>query len=181
MVTLGHVSKHGVGGLVDVVDDLAKVGLEVGGGKVLKVGQGGGGDVSLPLEPALALLHHGPEVLVLLHVLDEALGDLELVPGGGGLAAGQPELGLVLVAGAVPGQVGGLPHVGGEYDQGEVLGNVVHDLGLEEHLGGIVHDLVAELGLGNVLAQLFDTGTLGSRSVFVNDLVAFTFGGLEIF
>ena len=29
VVALGHVGEHGVGGLVDVMDDLAKVGLEV--------------------------------------------------------------------------------------------------------------------------------------------------------
>ena len=31
--------------LIDVMDDPAQVGLEVGGGERLKVGQGGGGDV----------------------------------------------------------------------------------------------------------------------------------------
>merc|ERR1719151_457870 len=130
VVTLGHVSEHGVGGLVDVVDDFAKVGLEVCGGEGLEVGQGGGGDVSLPLESSLALLHHGPEVLVLLHVLDEGLCDLQLVSGGGGLAAGKGVRGRVLSAGAVLCQSSGLSHVGGEDNQGEVLGNVVHDLGL---------------------------------------------------
>merc|ERR1712003_610297 len=74
VITLGHVSKHGVGGLVDVVDNLSKVGLEVSLGKILKVGQGGGGDVSLPLKFALALLHHGPHLRVLVHVLDKAGG-----------------------------------------------------------------------------------------------------------
>ena len=44
VVALGHVGKHGVGRLVDVVDDLAEVGLEVAGGEGLQVGEGGGGD-----------------------------------------------------------------------------------------------------------------------------------------
>ena len=35
VVTLGHVSEHEVGGLVDVMDDLSKVGLEVSVGQVL--------------------------------------------------------------------------------------------------------------------------------------------------
>ena len=50
--------------------------------------------------------------------------------------------------------------------------DVVHDFGLEESLSGVVHDLVAELGFGNVLAQLLDTGALGSRAVLVDDLIA---------
>ena len=33
--------------LIDVMDDPAQVGLEVGGGERLKVGQGGSGDVSV--------------------------------------------------------------------------------------------------------------------------------------
>ena len=49
VVSLGHVGEHGVGGLVDVVDDLAKVGLEVGGGERLEVGESCGWDISLPL------------------------------------------------------------------------------------------------------------------------------------
>merc|ERR1712003_317755 len=181
VVTLGHVSKHGVGSLVDVVDDLAKVGLEVCGGEVLKVGQGSSGDVSLPLKSALAFLHHSPEVLVLLHVLDERLGDLQLVSGGGGLAAGRRVLGLVLLASAVLGQVSALPHVGGEDNQGEVLGNVIHYLGLEEHLGGVIHDLIAELRLGDVLPELLDASapSLGG-AILVNDLVALPLGGLAI-
>ena len=43
-----------MGGLVDVVDDLAKVGLEVAVGERLEVGEGSGRDVTLPLQVALA-------------------------------------------------------------------------------------------------------------------------------
>ena len=39
-----------VSGQVDVVDDLAQVGLEVGAGQVLQVVQGLLGDVPLPLQ-----------------------------------------------------------------------------------------------------------------------------------
>merc|ERR1711923_182110 len=49
VVSLRHIGEHGVGCLVDVVDDLAQVGLEVGGGEGLEVSQSSGGDVSLPL------------------------------------------------------------------------------------------------------------------------------------
>merc|ERR1711988_1907191 len=172
VVSLGHVTEHGVGGLVDVVDDLSKVGLEVGLGKVLKVGQGGSGDVSLPLQSALAFL---------LHVLDKGLGDLQLVSGDGGLASAEGVLVLLLIGEAVPGKVSRLAHVGCEDNQGEVLGNVVHDLGLEEDLGGIVHDLVAQLGLGNVLSQLLDASTPSlSGTILVNDLVTLPLGGLTI-
>merc|ERR1719213_702239 len=75
VVTLGHVSEHGVGGLVDVMDDLAKIGLEVGLGKVLKVCQGGSGDVSLPLELAFTLFHHVSEFGVSIHVLSKGFGE----------------------------------------------------------------------------------------------------------
>ena len=62
VVSLRHVGEHGVGGLVDVVDDLAQVGLEVSGGQRLQVGESGSWDVSLPLEFTLALHHHVPEL-----------------------------------------------------------------------------------------------------------------------
>ena len=41
VVTLGHVSEHLVSSLVNVMDDLTKVGLEVSLGKVLQVSQSG--------------------------------------------------------------------------------------------------------------------------------------------
>merc|ERR1711997_287975 len=181
VVSLGHVGEHGVGGLVDVVDDLAKVGLEVGGGERLEVGESSSWDISLPLEPALAFINHAPQTAVLLHELNEGLADLQLVPGDGSLAAGQSVLGLVLVRQRVPGQVSGLAHVGGEDDEIEVLVDVVHDLGLEEHLGGVVHDLVAQLGLSNVLSELLDTSTSSlGRTILVNDLVALSLGTLTV-
>ena len=71
-----------------------------------------------------------------------------------------------------------LTQVSGEDDHVEVLGNVVHDLGLEEGLSGVIHDLVAELGLGDVFSQLFDASTLGRGAIFVNDLIAFPLGSL---
>merc|ERR1711990_589220 len=181
VVSLGHVGEHGVGGLVDVVDDLAKVGLEVGGGERLQVGEGGRWDISLPLEPALALIDHASQSGVLLHELNEGLTDLQLVSGDGSLATGQSVLGLVLIRQRVSGRISGLAHVGGEDNQIEVLVDVVHDLGLEEDLGGVVHDLVAQLGLSNVLSELLDpsSSSLG-RTILVNDLVAFSLGRLTV-
>merc|ERR1719195_907643 len=174
VVSLGHVTEHGVGGLVDVVDDLSKVGLEVSLGEVLKVGQGGSGDVSLPLQSALAFLHHVSEVVLLLHVLDKGLGDLQLVSGEGVLV-------LLLIGESILGHLSSLTHVGGEDNQIEILVDIVHDLGLEEDLGGIVQDLVAQLGLGNVLSQLLDASTpsLG-RTILVNDLVTLPLASLTI-
>ena len=40
VVALGHVGKHGVGGLVDVVDDLSEVTVEVCRGHLLQLGLG---------------------------------------------------------------------------------------------------------------------------------------------
>merc|ERR1719414_926799 len=56
VLSLGHVSEHEVGGLVDVVDDRSQVALEVLLGQLLEVGQGRRWDVPLPLQVALALL-----------------------------------------------------------------------------------------------------------------------------
>ena len=94
-------------------------------------------------------------------------------------SAGQAESLFVFVSDTILGNLALITEICSEADQIEVLLDVVHDFGLEESLCGIVHDLVAQFGFGNVLAQLLDTSTLGCGSVFVNDLVAFTFGGLK--
>merc|ERR1719378_1772542 len=181
VVALGQVLEQAVGGLGDVVDDLAQVALEVAGGQRLEVGQGLGGNVSLPLQFALPLIDNGSELGVLGHVGLEGLGELELVSGGGDLAAGQGEVLLVLVGGGILGQDGGLTQVGGEANDVEVLVDVVHDLGLEEGLGGVVHDLVAELGLGNVLSQLLDASAAGlGGAVFVDNLVRVVLGASAV-
>merc|ERR1711899_553639 len=85
----------------------------------------------------------------------------------------------VFISDTILGNFALVTEISSEADQIEVLLDVVHDFGLEESLCGIVHDLVAQLGFGNVLAQLLDTSTLGCGSVFVNDFVAFTFGGIS--
>merc|ERR1719309_9129 len=181
VVALGQVLEESVGGLVDVVDDLAKVALEVAGGQGLEVGQGLWGDVSLPLELALALIDDGPQLGVFVHVSGEGLGELQLVSGGGHLSSGKGEVLLVLIGGSVLAQEGSLTQVGGEADQVEVLVDVIHDLGLEEGLGSVIHDLVAELGLSNVLSQLLDASSSGlGGAVFVNDLVALPLGSLAV-
>merc|ERR1712106_1110173 len=48
MISLGHVAKHDVSSLVKVMDDLAKVTLEILGCKTLQVGESCWRNVSLP-------------------------------------------------------------------------------------------------------------------------------------
>merc|ERR1719500_771409 len=181
VVSLGHVREHGVGGLVDVVDDLAKVGLEVSGGERLQVGESGSWDISLPLQPALAFINHASQACVFLHELNEGLTDLQLVPGDGSFSTRQSILGLVLIRQRVSGKISGLAHVGSEDNEIEVFVDVVHDLGLEENLGGVVHDLVAQLGLSNVLSELLDTSSSGfGWAILVNDLIAFSLGTFTV-
>merc|ERR1711878_164201 len=112
------------------MDDLTKVGLEVSLGKVLQVGESCGGNVPLPLEVALAFIDHGLQVGVISSELGKGLGELELVAGDGASAARQSELLLNILRAGLPGQVSSLPHVGGEYNQVEVLVNVVHNFHL---------------------------------------------------
>merc|ERR1719228_2034972 len=177
VVALGHIGEHDVGGLVDVMDDLAQVALEVSRGELLKVGQGGRRNVTLPLQVALASVNESSQVGVLLHEGSEGPGELELVAGDRCLATRQSQGGLLLVRHCGPGHLRHLSHVGGEHDEVVVLVDVVHDLDLKESLGGIVHDLVGQLGLCNVLPQLLDTvaSSLGC-SIFVNHLVALILG-----
>ena len=181
MVTLGQILEQAVGGLVDVVDDLAKVTLEVAGGQGLEVGKSLWGDVSLPLQLTLTLINNGSELGVLIHVSLEGLVELELVSRGRNLATGQGESLLVVLRSSILAEDGCLTQVGGEADHVEVLVDVVHDLGLEEGLCSVVHDLVAELRLGNVLSQLLDTSTTGlGGTIFVNNFVAFPLGSLTV-
>merc|ERR1712018_241730 len=60
VITLGHVIEHQVSSLVDVMDNLAKVALEVLGSQSLKIGERCWRDVSLPLEVTLASVNMFP-------------------------------------------------------------------------------------------------------------------------
>ena len=173
VVSLRHVTEHNVSSLVDVVDDLAKVGFEVGGGQVLQVRQSCGGNISLPLKITLACFNHISDAAVLLTEGSEGLGELQFIAGNGTASSRESEVLLLVLRTGFSGQVSCLPHVGGEDDQVEVLVDVVHDLHLEESLGGVVHDLVAQLGLCDVLSELLDASTSGlGGSILVNDFVA---------
>jgi len=180
VVSLRHISEHVVTGQVNIVDDLAQVGLEVGVGQVLQIVQVGLGNFTLPLQFAFAFFADGTEFLVGVHVGGEGLLDLEALGGSGDLATGESEVLLVVIGDAGDGSQTLFPQVGGEADHVEVLGDVVHNFGFEEGLGGIVHDLVAELGLGDVFTQLLNASALGRGSVFVNDLIAFPLGSRQV-
>ena len=180
VVSLGHVAEHIVASQVDIVDDLAQVGLEVRVSQILQIVQVRFGNFTLPLQFALAVFADGAQLLVGVHISREGLFDDQILSGGGDLASGQGKFGLVFVSGTSDGGSGLLAHVCSEADHVEVLGDVVHDLGLEESLSGVIHDLVAELGLGDVFSQLFDASALGRGAIFVNDLIAFPLGSLNI-
>merc|ERR1712089_25671 len=49
VISLGHVREHSVSSLIDIMDDLAKVGLEVCGCKRLQVGESCSRNISLQL------------------------------------------------------------------------------------------------------------------------------------
>merc|ERR1712018_486703 len=179
MVTLGHIFEQIVPGQIDIVNDLAQIFLEISIGQTDQVVQSILGNVSFPLEFTLTFVTKLSQRTLFVHPGYESLSKLQALSGSGNFATSQSESLLVFVSDTILGNLALITEISSEADQIEVLLDVVHDFGFEESLSGIVHDLVAELGFGNVLTQLFDTGTLGGRSVFVNDLVAFTFGGIS--
>merc|ERR1719210_1279729 len=87
VISLWHVTEHGVCSLVDVMDDFAKIGLEVSGSKILKVGKSYSWDISLPLESSFTFLNHLSEFGVFFHVLNKGLGDFKLIPRDSSLAS----------------------------------------------------------------------------------------------
>ena len=89
MLHLGHVTKHDVSSLVQVVDDLTQVSSELLAYmlwsvrsnnepevflcELLEVGQGRGRDVSLPLQVSFSCLDHVAELLVVIHEVHKRL------------------------------------------------------------------------------------------------------------
>merc|ERR1719360_391433 len=182
VVTLGHVSEHEVGGLVNVVDDLSEVGLEVGVSQSLEIGQSCRGDVSLPLEVALASINKLMKTSNLCNEVHKGSLNLKILSGDRALAGGrESHSGLLVGINNLSGLGGSIPHVGSEDNDVEVLVDVVHNLGLEECLGRVIHDLVAQLGLSNVLPELLDASATSLRgTVAVNDLVSIVLGSSTI-
>ena len=174
VVSLGHVGEHLVGGLVDVMDDLTKVGLEVLGSKALQVVEGCWRDVSLPLQVTLATLNQVSEAGGGVDKVNKALLQLKVLGGDGALAGGgQSNSGLLVGLNGLPGGGSSLSHVASKDNDVEVLVDVVHDLGLEEGLGSIIHDLIGQLGLSNVLPELLDASAAGLLgAIQINDLVS---------
>ena len=101
-------------------------------------------DLTLPLELAAALIDHGAEVGVSVHVLEEALGE----------ALGSD-----------------LADEHGEHDHVEVALDVVHDLGLEVGLPVVSGDIKGHLGLDDALSDVLHTSTTWGRSSQVNKFV----------
>jgi len=91
VITLGHIFEHIVTGQIDIVNDLAQVGLEVSGGQVVQVVQSFLGNFSLPLELALAVITDGPQSGLSIHPANESILQLQALSGGGNFAAGQGE------------------------------------------------------------------------------------------
>merc|ERR1719516_153693 len=182
VISLWPVCEHLVGSLVDVMDDLAKVGLEVLGGKTLKVGQSCWWNISLPLEVTLASVNETSERLILVHEVNKGCSKLQILGWDGAFATGREGDSRLLVSlNSLTGSSCSLSHVSSKDNDVEILVDVVHDLRLEESLGSIVHDLVAELGLSNVLSQLLDTSSTSLLSaVKINDLVSIVLGTLTI-
>merc|ERR1719278_1428195 len=145
VVSPGQVAEHVPGQLVDPLDHLGHVGLEVGAGEhVLQLRELLVRDLSLPLELAAALLNHGAQTRVVVHVLLEGLGE----------ALGSE-----------------LADVHGKDNEVEVRLNVVHDLGLEVGLPVVGGDVKGHLGLNDALTNVLNTSSTRGRSGKVNQLV----------
>merc|ERR1719175_294781 len=154
VVSPGQVAEHVPGQLVDPLDHLGHVGLEVGGGEhVLQLGELLVGDLSLPLQLAAALLNHGEQTRVVIHVLLEGLGE----------ALGSE-----------------LADVHGEDDEVEVPLDVVHDLGLEVGLPVVRGDVEGHLGLDDALTDVLNTSSTRGRGSQVNQLVNLGLGNLGL-
>merc|ERR1719391_956986 len=154
VVSPGQVAEHVPGQLVDPLDHLGHVGLEVGGGEhVLQLGELLVGNLSLPLQLAAALLNHGAQTRVVIHVLLEGLGE----------ALGAE-----------------LADVHGKDDEVEVPLDVVHDLGLEVGLPVVRGDVEGHLGLDDALTDVLNTSSTGGRGSEVNQLVNLGLGTLGL-
>merc|ERR1719250_292104 len=77
VVTLWHITKHDMSSLVDIVDNLAKVALEILGGKTLKVSKSCWRNVSLPLQVSFSSINKGSKGSIFSHELSEGSGNLQ--------------------------------------------------------------------------------------------------------
>merc|ERR1711954_489273 len=79
VVSLGHVAKHSVGCLVDIVDNSTEVCFEVSVGKILKICESVSGNVSFPLKLTFAIFNNASKRRVIFHELSERFANLELI------------------------------------------------------------------------------------------------------
>merc|ERR1719210_2105477 len=152
VISLWHVTEHGVSSLVDVMDNLAKIGLEVSGSKILKVGKSCSWDISFPLQFTLTLFYHISHLAVLIHVLNKCFRELQFTSWGRYFSSSQTILLLLIIRSSIFSKFSCLAHVSSEDNKIEVLVNIVHDLGLKEDLSSIIHDLITQLGFSNIFS-----------------------------
>merc|ERR1712012_1280769 len=91
VISLGHVGEHQMSSLVDVMNDLSKIGFEVSSSQIFKISQSSWRNVSLPLEVTLASINHISDGLVILTKLKESLWKLQLVSRNGTSSSRQSE------------------------------------------------------------------------------------------
>merc|ERR1719250_374465 len=174
VVTLWHITKHDMSSLVDIMDNLAKVALEILGGKTLKVSKSCWRNVSLPLQVSFSSVNKGSKGSIFSHELSEGSANLQFSCRDRTFSTGRKSYSSFLVSlNSFPSSCSLFTHVSSKNNQVEIFLDVVHDLGLQEGLGSIVHDFVAELGFSNILSQLLDTSaTSFFSSVQINNLVS---------
>merc|ERR1712142_568804 len=148
----GKVSEHVPGQLVDPLDDLRHVTLEVlSGEENLQLLELLIGNLPLPLQLPSALLDHGAQVTVSVHVLEEALRE----------ALGSE-----------------LADEHGEDNQIEVTLDIVHNLGLEVSLPVVSGDVESHLRLDDALSDVLHSGAAGRRSGKIGKFVNLSLGDL---
>merc|ERR1719483_530187 len=174
VISLGHVTKHEVSSLINVMDDLAKVALEVLGGKTLQVGKSCCRDVSLPLQVSFPSINKSSKTSILLHELSKSPHNLQICGRNCTFSTGRKSNCSLLVSfNRFSSSYSLFTHISSKCNDVKIFLDVVHDLGLQESLSSIVHDLIAQLGFCNVFSELLDTGTTSLwGSVQINNLIS---------
>merc|ERR1719250_223271 len=158
VVTLWHITKHDMSSLVDIMDNLAKVALEILGSKTLKVSKSCWRNVSLPLQVSFSSINKGSKGSIFSHEIRKGPSNLQISCRDRTFSTGRKSYSSFLVSlNSFPSSCGLLSHVSSKDNQVEIFLDVIHDLGLQEGLGSIVHDFIAELRFCNILSQLLDT------------------------
>merc|ERR1719320_1722840 len=160
--------------LVNIVDNLAKVALEIFGSKTLKISKSCWRNVSLPLQVSFSSINKGSKGSIFSHEIRKGSANLQFSSRNRTFSTGRKSYSSFLIRfNSFPSSCSLLTHVSSKDNQVEIFLDVIHDLGLQEGLGSIVHDFVAELGFCNILSQLLDTSATSFwSSVQINNLVS---------